>query len=144
MEKELFNRFKNMSRNPEPADVNTVCRISEGTSVKGEINSRNDLRIDGEVEGKLFSEGRIVVGEKALIKGAILCNDLDLWGAVDGDVYVKELLSVKSTAKVSGSLHVRKLQVEMGAAFNGTCKMITDSDFEEAPAAGASQSADVE
>ena len=144
MEKELFNRFKNTSRSPEPADVNAVCRISEGTSVKGEINSRNDLRIDGEVDGKIISEGRVVVGEKAFIKGAILCNDLDLWGAVDGDIFVKQLLSVKSTASVSGNIHVRKLQVEIGAAINGTCKMISDSDFEESAGTAPSQPAEVE
>ena len=144
MEKELFNKFKNMSRSPEPQDVNAVSRISEGTAVKGEINSRNDLRIDGEVDGKLFSQGRVVVGEKALIKGSILCNDLDLWGAVEGEIYVKELLSVKSTASITGNIHVRKLLVEMGAAINGTCRMMTESDFNESLEAAESQPAEVE
>ena len=144
MEKELFSKFKNMSRNPEPQDLNSVSRISEGTAVKGEINSRNDLRIDGEVDGKLFSEGRVVVGEKALIKGSILCNNLDLWGTVEGEIYVKELLSVKSTASIKGDIHVRKLLVEMGAAINGTCRMITESDFAESLEASESQPAEVE
>lgn len=144
MEKELFNRFKSLPRSPEPADLNAVSRISEGTAVKGEICSRSDLRVDGEVDGKLQSDGRVVVGEKALMKGKVICNDLDLWGTMDGDIFVKNLLSVKSSASITGTIHVRKLQVEIGAAINGTCQMITDSDFEEPGEGGESQAAEVE
>ena len=144
MEKDLFSKFKNMTKIAEPVDVNAVSRISEGTSVSGEVSSSNDVRVDGRVEGKMFSEGRIVVGEKAFIKGTILCTDLDLWGTVEGEVYVKGLLTVKNTASVSGDIHVRRLQVEMGAAINGTCKMITEDDFEQGAAAQASDSAEVE
>ena len=84
------------------------------------------------------------MGEKALIKGSILCNDLDLWGTVEGEIYVKELLSVKSTASIKGDIHVRKLLVEMGAAINGTCRMITESDFAESLETSESQPAEVE
>ena len=44
-------------------NVNEVSRISTGTVIKGEINSPNDIRIDGVFEGKIFSKGRVVVGE---------------------------------------------------------------------------------
>ena len=113
-----------MSKIAEIIDVNSVSRISEGTSVTGEIKSSNDIRVDGQVKGKMYSEGRIVVGEHASIEGTLLCSNLDLWGKINGDVYVKELLSLKGTSSVTGDLQVRKLQVEMGAELNGTCKMI--------------------
>ena len=125
----MFNRFKNMNKPAEAVDVNAVSRISEGTSVTGELSSSSDIRIDGTVKGKMFSEGRIVVGENAFIEGEIFCNDLDLWGRVKGEIYVKDILSLKNTASVEGALHVRRIQVEMGASINGTCKMITDEDF---------------
>ena len=119
-----------MTKIAEIVDVNSVSRISEGTSVTGEIKSSNDIRVDGCVKGKLYSEGRIVVGEHAIIDGTLLCNNLDLWGKMEGDVYVKDLLSLKNTSSVTGNLHVRKLQVEMGAELNGTCKMISEEDFD--------------
>ena len=119
-----------MSKIAEIIDVNSVSRISEGTSVTGEIKSSNDIRVDGQVKGKMYSEGRIVVGEHASIEGTLLCSNLDLWGKINGDVYVKELLSLKGTSSVTGNLHVRKLQVEMGAELNGTCKMISEEDFD--------------
>ena len=129
MAKALSN-IKNMTKIAELVDVNSVSRISEGTSVTGEIKSSNDIRVDGRVKGKLYSEGRIVVGEHASIEGTLLCNNLDLWGKMEGDVYVKDLLSLKNTSSITGNLHVRKLQVEMGAELNGTCKMISEEDFD--------------
>lgn len=125
-------------------DVNSISRISEGTAVKGELSSLTDIRIDGSLEGKIYSSGRIVVGEKASIDGSIFCSDLDLWGKVTGDIYVQNLLSLKSSASVEGNLHVRKLQVEMGAELNGTCKMITEAEFDQAVAALSSDTVKVE
>lgn len=119
-----------MTKIAEPVDVNDVSRIAETTSLAGSLAARSDIRVDGRIEGKLFSEGRVVVGEKAVIEGTVLCSDLDLWGEIRGDVYVKNLLSLKSPARVTGSIHVRKLQVEMGASVNGSCRMITEEDFD--------------
>ena len=48
-------------------NVNDVSRISAGTVIKGEINSPNDIRIDGSFEGKIISKGRVVVGDKAIM-----------------------------------------------------------------------------
>lgn len=115
----------------QQVDVNAVSRISEGTTVKGEFTSLTDVRVDGNVNGKIYSAGRIVVGERAVIEGVILCSDLDLWGKVKGDVFVKNLLSVKNGAAVDGNLSIRRLEVEIGAAINGTCKMISEEDFDK-------------
>ena len=115
----------------QQVDVNAVSRISEGTTVKGEFTSLTDVRVDGNVNGKIYSAGRIVVGEGAVIEGVVLCTDLDLWGKVKGDIFVKNLLSVKNGAAVDGNLSIRRLEVEVGAAINGTCKMITEEEFDK-------------
>jgi len=133
-----------MSKLAEIVEVNSVSRISEGTSVVGEINSSNDIRVDGKVKGKLYSEGRIVVGEHASLEGTLICNNLDLWGKVLGDVYVKDLMSLKGTSSITGTLHVRKLQVEIGAELNGTCKMIGEEEFDASLGKLVSQPAEVE
>ena len=115
----------------EPSvNVNEVSRISTGTKVKGEISSANDLRIDGTFEGKMYSKGRVVVGEKALIKGDIVCSNVDFWGTMEGNFFVKDTLSLKSSSKVKGDLHIKRLQVELDAKFDGTCQMISEADFD--------------
>ena len=134
-----------MAKTMEPAvNVNDVSRISSGTVVKGEISSSNDIRIDGTFEGKIFSKGRVVVGEKAHIKGDITCTNADLWGEIDGNFYVKDTLSLKSSSKTRGDLHIKRLQVELDAKFDGSCQMISEAEFDKlaglpAPAPQAQQ-----
>lgn len=111
-------------------NVNEVSRVSTGTIIKGEISSPNDIRIDGTFEGKIFSKGKVVVGEKAVITGDIICTNVDFWGKMHGNFYVKDTLSLKETCTVEGDLHIRRLQVELDAKFNGTCKMISEAEFD--------------
>ena len=111
-------------------NVNEVSRIARGAVLVGDLSAVNDIRVDGHVDGTLYSMGRIVVGESAQLKGAMLCNDTDFWGSLDGDMYVRDVLSLKGSAKIIGNLHVRKLEVEMGAQINGTCAMITEEEYD--------------
>ena len=111
--------------------VNSVSRISSGTKISGELFSTSDLRIDGCFSGKIFSKGRIVIGETAEVSGEIICTNADIWGRLKGDIYVKDILSMKKGSQVDGNLNVNKIVVELGVAFNGTCRMITTGVFDE-------------
>lgn len=112
-------------------NVNSISRISAGTIIKGEIVSPYDIRIDGTFEGKVQSKGRVVVGEKAHIQGDIICANIDLWGKVEGNVFVKDTLALKEGCVVNGNLHIKRLSVELGSTFNGNCRMITDAEFDK-------------
>ena len=117
--------------NEPTVNVNEVSRISTGTVIKGEISSPRDIRIDGSFEGKIFSKGRVVVGSKATINGDIICDNVDLWGKMTGSLYVKDTLSLKDGCSVNGDLHIKRLVVELGARFDGNCKMLAEGEFEK-------------
>ena len=119
-------------------NANAISRISVGTIIKGEILSPCDIRIDGTFEGKIQSKGRVVIGESAHIKGDIICDSIDLWGKVEGNVFVKDTLNLKEGCVVNGNLNIRKLSVELGATFNGNCKMISETDFDRVSGAKTS------
>lgn len=74
----------------DSASVNDISRISAGSVIKGEITSPNDIRIDGTFEGRIFSQAKVVVGEKAVIKGDVICNNADFWGKINGNFFVKD------------------------------------------------------
>ena len=118
-----------MASQTNTVNVNSVSRISAGTVIKGEIQSPYDLRIDGTFEGKVQTKGRVVIGESAIIKGDIICENVDLWGRVEGDLYVKDTLALKEGCKMKGNINVSRLSVELGATFNGTCRTITEEEF---------------
>ncbi len=120
-----------MAKVEQTVNVNSVSRISAGTFFKGEVSSPYDLRIDGCFDGRLYSKGRVVIGETARVSGEVMCENVDLWGSAKGDMYVKDTLSLKSGCAVEGGINVRKLIVELGASFNGTCKMITEEEYDK-------------
>ena len=120
-----------MARLDMMPEGNTSSIISAGTVIKGEIISPNDIRIDCVFEGKLMVKGKVVVGESATIKGDIICDNADIFGKVDGNIYVKDTLGLKDGCVMNGNLHIRRIAVELGSTFNGNCKMINEGDFEK-------------
>ena len=120
-----------MAKIEQAANVNLVSRISAGTYIKGEIISPNDLRIDGKFEGTIVSDGKVVIGESAEVDARIVCVNADVWGKTKGSFTVKDIMAIKSDCSVEGELRVRKLIVELGASFNGSCKMITEQEYDK-------------
>ncbi len=97
--------------------------IANGTSVVGDITSEGDFRIEGLVNGTIKAKGRIVVGESGRVEGEITCGDADICGTVTGKIEVLNHTVLKATARVSGDIITKKISIEPGAIFSGTCKM---------------------
>lgn len=108
---------------------NEISRISAGTVIKGEISSPSDLRIDGTFQGKIYSKGKVTVGDKAIINGDVIAQNVEFAGTIKGNFFVKDTLSLKSSCRVDGDLNTRRLQMELDATFNGNCRMIGEADF---------------
>lgn len=98
-------------------------RIVEGTIIKGDIISKADFRLDGELIGNFQSEGKLVIGPTGSVTGDISCNNADIEGAFNGKIQVAELLNIKSKASIKGEVIVGKLSVEPGADFTASCTM---------------------
>lgn len=98
-------------------------RIVEGTSIKGDITSQADLRIDGNIEGNITTQGRLVIGPAAGVTGDVKCKSADIEGKFNGRIEVAELLSIKNKASIQGEVIAGKLAVEPGAVFTATCTM---------------------
>ena len=102
-------------------------RIVEGTIIQGDITSSADFRLDGHLLGNFTSKGKLVVGPAGSVTGDINCKNVDIEGAVEGKIFVEELLNLKETAKVRGEVICGKLAVEPGADFTATCAMKSPS-----------------
>ena len=120
-----------MAKSEPTLNVNSISRISAGTVIKGEIQSPYDIRIDGTFEGRVQTKDRVVIGESANVKGDVICENADLWGKMEGNLYVKDTLSLMEGCTMEGNLHIKRLSVELGSTFNGNCKMITEQEFNQ-------------
>ncbi|MBG7629599.1 MAG: polymer-forming cytoskeletal protein [Bacteroidetes bacterium] len=97
--------------------------IGSNTSIVGDVISEGDFRIDGKVEGTIKTGGRVVIGKSGTAIGKIECSDADIEGKFSGELQVNNLLTLKSSAKISGDVIIGKLSVEPGAEFNASCAM---------------------
>lgn len=97
--------------------------ISAGTTLKGDISSSTDLRIDGTVIGNIDSSAKIIIGSSGVVEGDISGAQADIVGKVSGNIRAKDLLQLKGESVVTGNLYAGKLQIEPSATFNGQCHM---------------------
>ncbi len=111
------------SKNKVASTPDKLNRIVEGTVIEGEIRSESSIRIDGKVLGATTTKGKLVVGVSGIIDGEVVCQNADIEGTVTGRIICTELLTLKSTAKITGDINTTKLAVEPGAVFNGQCNM---------------------
>jgi cytoskeletal protein CcmA (bactofilin family) len=107
-------------------EVKALNTIAHDTKIKGNIESDGDLRFDGVLVGDIDCKGRVVVGPDSKVNGTIRCTNAEIMGFVKGDLIVKDLLSLKGSATISGNLAMGRLAVEPGAHFTGQCKMINE------------------
>jgi len=100
--------------------------LTAGSKIIGTIIADSDIRIDGQLEGDLQCSGKVVVGEKGLIKGTVSCQNAEIMGSLDGKIEVKQTLAMRATSNLKGEIKTGTLIVEPNAKFNGTCSMKTE------------------
>ncbi len=98
-------------------------RIEKNTKIKGDIVSEADFRIDGKLDGNVKTSGKVVIGKDGYIHGKVECVNADIEGSFNGELLVSDLLSLKASAVIEGTVSVSKLAVEPGATFNASCTM---------------------
>ncbi len=98
-------------------------RIEKNTKIKGDIISEADFRIDGKLDGNVKTSGKVVIGKGGYIHGKVECVNADIEGNFNGELLVSDLLSLKASAVIEGTVSVAKLSVEPGATFNASCTM---------------------
>lgn len=110
-----------MGKEPNSNAVNLIC---EGTSIVGDIKTKNDIRIDGSIKGKVHTTGRLVVGNTAKIEGDIECTNIDVMGVVMGNINAEAAVTLKAPARIVGNIVSAVLSVEQGVFFDGKCQMV--------------------
>lgn len=106
-----------------PSESTGFNVLNEGTTVKGDIESKGDIRIDGVVIGSVTTSSKLVLGKSGRIDGNIFASSCDINGKVEGNLKVSDILFIKTTGLINGDIQTGKLVVESGGKFNGQCSM---------------------
>jgi cytoskeletal protein CcmA (bactofilin family) len=121
---------------PAPNGATSVERggtLSSGVSIKGTVKFEKELVIDGEVEGRIDSQGRLTIGKQARIKGDIKTRSVIVDGTVNGNIMAGERCELRAGCTVNGDIEAPRLVVDEAASFVGSAKIATQKQ----PAASA-------
>jgi cytoskeletal protein CcmA (bactofilin family) len=89
----------------------------------GKLSFQGAVRIDGQFTGEIRSEGTLILGKDAQVKGDIQVNQLVLSGTIRGDVVVSGKTVMHKTADFQGNLTTKNLIMEEGALLQGSIIM---------------------
>jgi cytoskeletal protein CcmA (bactofilin family) len=101
------------------SQMNNVTRICGNTKIIGNIETQHDIRIDGYLEGKIKTEGKLVIGETGKCVGEVDCKSVDVSGSFDGVLKVSELASLRDKCVFTGELHSDQLSIEPSVRISG-------------------------
>lgn len=97
--------------------------LASGTTVKGDIFTEADFRLDGKVDGNLTCKGKLVIGPKGRVTGEVISMNAEIMGEIDGSIKVSSKLVLKASAVVKGDIQTQTIEIEPNARFNGSCTM---------------------
>src|SRR5215831_9347003 len=100
----MFNAKSKSDALGEIPSGSSTSLIGAGTSMKGDITSNGDLRIDGTLIGNIHCSAKVVIGANGVVEGDISGQQADIMGKVTGTIKVKDLLQLKSSCSVNGNL----------------------------------------
>lgn len=115
-----------VSAPPEPTvSRGGVAVLGKSVIVKGQIFSREDLTIDGEVEGTVeLQEHRLTVGPNGKVLATIKAREVVVIGTVNGNVEASDKIDIRKDAKLVGDIHTARIVIEDGAYFKGNIDII--------------------
>jgi cytoskeletal protein CcmA (bactofilin family) len=112
--------FSSKKRPDAAQAVHTL--LGKGTLWKGEIHAgQNSLRIEGNVDGTIQSDGEVTIAPTGEVKGTIEAKHLIVTGRVLGVFKIKECLEIHGTGYVEGEVEVGSLVVDEGGTLQGNC-----------------------
>lgn len=113
------NQSANATANPPVSSRATAC-ITQGIKIKGEISGKEDLFIDGKLEGKLdLSGASVTIGPNGTVKADIQAREIVVRGSVQGKLIGRDRVQLWNTGQVTGEVQTERLAIEDGAVLRG-------------------------
>lgn len=113
--------FKKDQLETPPDKVNTV--IGKDTHLKGSLRAKGLIRIDGEMEGDVHTQGDVVIGESGRVALDLKARNVAVAGRFEGTLEAEGKLEIRSSGIVIGSVKTNGLLVDDGAVLAGTMEM---------------------
>jgi cytoskeletal protein CcmA (bactofilin family) len=111
------------TQSAQQSEEDVIAFVGKGVEFKGVITYDGTVRIDGQLDGEIHTEGTLVVGEEAVITAKVSAGTIVCKGRITGDIVAKEKVRLLAPAVLSGSVKTPMLSMEEGVIFNGSSEM---------------------
>ncbi|PKM78748.1 MAG: hypothetical protein CVU90_00255 [Firmicutes bacterium HGW-Firmicutes-15] len=97
--------------------------IAEGVVIRGQIQSKGSLRLDGSIDGGMDVQGDLIIGASGILKGEVKAVNIILAGKLEGNLVASGKLEIASTGKIKGDVQCSVFTIEEGGILDGNSKM---------------------
>ena len=124
-----------------PSRSSGSAALGKNVTVKGQIFAREDLTIDGEVEGTVeCHEHRLTIGPNARVQAGLKAREIIIQGSIQGNVDATDKIDIKKEAKLVGDIKTSRIVIEDGAYFKGSIDISKPQARAQAQPGGTSAS----
>ena len=126
----------------EPEVRGGAATIGKAVKVVGQIFSKEDLFVDGEVEGTVEAlDHKLTIGPNGTMRASIKARDVAVLGSVQGNVEATDKIEIRKDAKVVGDIKTARIIIEDGAYFKGAIDIVKPEPAKAKPAQQAQPAA---
>jgi cytoskeletal protein CcmA (bactofilin family) len=115
------------SNNHEESD-DIIAFVGEEVAFKGTIRYQGTVRVDGRLEGEIYTDGNLIIGQKAVITAKIEAGTVTCQGRISGEILAKKRVKLLNPAVFDGTITTPLLSMDEGVMFNGSCNMSQKSE----------------
>ncbi|MDY6881838.1 MAG: polymer-forming cytoskeletal protein [Desulfatiglans sp.] len=120
---------KEKTKKHDTMKIDTV--IGHDVCLEGTLTSKETLRIDGRVKGRIECEGSLLIGSDGKVEAEVIADNVYIAGELRGNITANNYLEINESGKVYGDITTAKLVVDQGVLFEGKCHMISKNETEE-------------
>ena len=125
-------------RMPEPESRSTAT-IGKAVRVVGQIFTKEDLYVDGDVEGTIeLAENKLTIGPSGRVQASVKAREVVVLGQIQGNVEAMDKLDIRKDAKLVGDIKTARIIIEDGAYFKGSIDIVRLDAKKTNPAPAAS------
>ncbi len=112
-------------RTPDPDLKAGQATIGKAVKINGQIFSKEDLYIDGDIEGTVeLNENKLTIGPNGRVQATVRAREVVVLGAIHGNVEASDRIDIRKEAKLVGDIKTARIVIEDGAYFKGSIDIV--------------------
>jgi cytoskeletal protein CcmA (bactofilin family) len=118
----------------EPESRGGSATIGKAVKINGQIHSKEDLYVDGDLEGTVEApEHKLTIGPNGTVHAAVKAREVIALGTIQGNVEATEKIEIRKDAKLVGDIRTARIIIEDGAYFKGSIDIVKPEPAKGAP-----------